>query len=220
MRVIRCSSFLAKRAVEEWHYSHRMPSVVTHCYSVTEEGLLVGAVVFGYMAAPAASGRRYGVEPGQFLELQRVAMRAHDAPVSQVLAVAIRALRRDAPRIRLLFSFADPARGHHGGIYQAGNWLYFGASKPEAIYYDRCKRIHNRALCHKGAGMKTNRDRVVMPGKHRYLYPLDKVLRRELEGKALPYPRADEVLTVARQPSQVGGGSSILTRPLEEVTNG
>ena len=57
-------------------------------------------------------------------------VRDHRTPVLRMIAISARILRRSNPGLRLVVSFADGSSwsGHHGGIYQAGGWIYLGAN--------------------------------------------------------------------------------------------
>ncbi|HJU36321.1 MAG TPA: hypothetical protein VJ716_02755 [Gaiellaceae bacterium] len=87
----------------------------------------MGVVIFSRGASPYL-GRKYDLDHTEVCELTRVALREHDAPVSRIVAIALRMLRRKCPGLRLVVSFAGPAQDHHGGIYQAGNWVFTGRS--------------------------------------------------------------------------------------------
>ena len=65
----------------------------------------VGVIVFGRGATPRI-GQPYGLQQGQVCELVRVAMRDHASPVSRMLAVAVRLLKRRCPALRLVISYA------------------------------------------------------------------------------------------------------------------
>lgn len=198
--VAPCSGKAAAYAVEHWHYSCRMPAGKLVQFGAWEFGEYVGAVIFGrgvgkYLLAP------YGLDVTQGAELVRVALRSHIAPVSQIVSGAVGLLRRSNTGLRLLVSFADPAHGHHGGIYQAMGWTYTGTASPRKVYYDPAEPsrvIHDR---HVGSGVawhfgKISKQRnaadliaVAQPGKHRYLLPLDRAMRRQISKLAQPYPR-------------------------------
>ena len=129
--VAPCSRDAAKFAVEHWHYTQTMPSgkLVTH--GVWERDRYIGAIVYGRGATPNL-GRRYDLTMTEVCELVRIAFRDHQTPVSQSLAASLRLLADSNPGLRCVFSFADTAQGHHGGIYQATNWLYLGHTGTEA----------------------------------------------------------------------------------------
>src|SRR5688572_27900813 len=109
-----------------WHYSRRMPRCKLAKIGAWEDGRFIGAVVFGRGATPNI-GSPFGLDQTEVCELVRVALRDHRAPVSQIMAEARRKLRETSPGLRVIVSFADTAQDHHGGIYQADNWIYLGA---------------------------------------------------------------------------------------------
>lgn len=219
--VAPCAHDAAAYAVERWHYSQRMPRSRSALYGVWEDGRFIGAVVFGH-GATQHLGRPYGLNIGQAVELTRVALRDHVAPVSQIVSLAVVQVRLTNPTSRLVVSFADPERGHHGGIYQAGNWIYTGTTQVSDEYIIKGQRYQGRALrstrnTHP-RGRAGNHSNVLdwarayldpharqIPGssKHRYVMPLDKAMRRRVAKLAQPYPHAVEESTVTR-PDSVG----------------
>ena len=216
-----CDHAAAKYAVLSWHYSRRMPSGKLVKFGVWEHGRFVGCVLYG-RGATAYLGRPYGLGPTEICELVRVALDTHQTPVSQIVAETLRQLKQLYPGLRLVVSFADSYHGHHGGIYQAGNWLYLGHTGDQKTFVlvVNGKRTHPRNLgITYGPGgqsipwLRANVDpqarRVYLPPKHRYVYPLDKQMRRRLTKLAQPYPPpADEGSTVSRPAHQPGGAGS------------
>lgn len=196
-----CGYDAARYAVDRWHYSESMPRGVLITYGVWEgdpdvDGAFVGAVIFGRGASPALA-QPYGLTQYEACELVRVALRHdHAHPVTTIVARCLTLLREQNPGMRLVLSFADPFEGHHGGIYQAGNWLYLGRTSPsDEIYYDG-RWQHNRNARPTGWGTQPKLSRVDTtslprrrrPGKYRYAMPLDKAMRRKLVPLALDYP--------------------------------
>lgn len=199
LRIEPCSPRLATWAVERWHYSKRMPTPPHVCYSVTENERLVGVVVYS-RGSSNHLGRPYGLAPTQVCELTRVAFRGHVTPISQVVRRTLRDLRDSSPGLRLVVSFADPQFGHHGGIYQAMGWIYTGSTASSRTYVSADgTRHHERTVSRTGSKMYYGKRRrvptpssfptvVITPGKHRYLWPLDKGMRRRISPLAQPYP--------------------------------
>jgi hypothetical protein len=196
--VASCSYEAARHAVEHWHYSRRLPGGPFVRYGVWEHGQFIGAVLFGRGANPNLL-TPYGLDLTEGAELVRVALCAHEAPVSQIVSRAVRLLRDDSPGLRLLVSFADPARGHHGGIYQAMNWIYAGRTQPAWAFIDDREQVrHRRATSATGwisqhgrlsRGLRRDEcERVRLPGKHRYLLPLDRGMARRVAPLSRPYP--------------------------------
>lgn len=185
-----CTHEAATYAVLRWHYSHAMPAGKTVRYGVWEDQRFVGCVLFGWGASPYL-GRAYGLDITECVELTRIALRDHVSPVSQIVARALAGLHRANPGVRLVVSFADPTHHHHGGIYQAGNWIYAGQSGQTEEYLWRGKWYHRRTA--RGDSSRIPFDRVPtrwVPGKFRYLYPLDRRMRRQIAQLAQNYPGA------------------------------
>ena len=198
-----CSTEAARYAVTKWHYSKTMPVGKVVKYGVWENDDFIGAVLFAWGSNPNL-GKAYNLDMTECVELVRVALTEHQCFVSEVVARSLRLLKRDNPGLRLVVSFADPYRQHLGGIYQAGNWIYAGETAPKQqwVMPDRSV-LHARAYTGQnfGSAKKSypkNAQKIQMPPKHRYLYPLDKQMRRKIEPLRLRYPHAVEDSEVSR----------------------
>lgn len=206
--VAPCTREAAAHAVRSWHYSHAMPVGKLMHYGAWEDGRYLGAVVFGRGVTPQL-GKAYGLEQTEWCELTRVALRDHNVTVTTVLARCLAQLKTTVPNMRMVISFADPAVGHHGGIYQAGNWIYSGITAETIEVLWQGKWVHDRVTRSTGWGTLPaparqsaeairNLPRRSRPGKYRYLMALDKAMRRRMSSLALPYPPAVKGSTVSR----------------------
>lgn len=189
LHIAPCTYEAAKFAVEHWHYSKTMPSGKTVRFGIWEDGAFVGAIVFG-SGANHMIGRPYGLTQQQVCELVRVAMREHDSPVSQALSVCLRLLKKAQAGLRLVVSYADTEQGHHGGIYQATNWIYAGRNEGGEYRRIGHKRLHARSVRAK-TGDATRYEMVKGSPKHRYLYALDKSMRDQIQSLSQPYPKRE-----------------------------
>lgn len=222
-----CSHEAAKYAVEHWHYSRRMPKSKLNTIGVWEDDKFIGAIIFGY-GATADLLSPYGLTMHQGCELVRVALTTHKTPVSKILSRAIKILKTKNPGLRLLVSFADPSEGHHGGIYQATNWVYTGDSQGCYFFRDKKGKVwHPRNvsedLWRSGKVVRpSDCVRVWKPGKHRYLFPLDDAMRKRIEPLRKPYPKRElcgrgETDNAPQSNEETGGASP--TRPLIQSTD-
>jgi len=222
LRVGFCDSAAAKYACEHWHYSGSTPVGAVVRFGVWEDDVFIGAVLYSKGAGMATMrAHRYGLERTDACELARVALNRHRAPVTQIVSKTVKQLQVVNPGLRLVISYADPAQGHLGTIYQAGNWIYVGRSAKVKEYWIGGKWTHNRTLRAIGITAMRNgrhprylewlhqlrtRDR---PGKFCYLMPLDKPTRRILLPYGEPYPAyadlAEQVSEARRHPSGVEG---------------
>lgn len=203
-----CSYEAAKYACENWHYSKAAPSGKLVKVGVWERSQFVGCVVFGD-GANKSMLRPYGLEYEDGCELVRIALTKHETPVSRIVSIALKFLRKHCPKLRLVVSYADPSEGHHGGIYQAGGWIYTGSSSPSRQYIANGKQWHAQSIDSQRArgtlsrcanGLEwlrkyrdPNASQVIVPGKHRYLMPLDDEIRARVAPLAKPYPKRSRV---------------------------
>jgi hypothetical protein len=227
-----CSHAAAKYAVEHWHYSKCLPHQKLVKLGVWENALFVGALIFGDGANQNIM-TPYGLTYNEGCELVRIALTRHTTPVSRIIRVALHLLYNFLPRLRLVVSFADPAHGHVGAIYQASNWLYTGKTSASDEYIVHGKRFQGRALrsTRSTHGLRAipaknvvewaqkvlDPQACVVKGtsKHRYLYPLDAAMRAQILPLAKPYPKR-AVSTAASAPVlQAGEGGSSPTTALD-----
>lgn len=197
LRLDWCTHEAAKYAVIRWHYSRTMPVAKSVYIGAWEDGQFIGVIIFSMGRGAACDGTKYGLAKSlQMAELQRVALTKHKTPVTRMLAIAISMLREKCPGIRMLISFADSSQGHHGGIYQGGNWIFTGISAQglEFLLSDG-RWVHSRDRNdHFGrgkslAGKLPIVDKRKTAGKYRYLMPLDAEMRARILPLAKPYPK-------------------------------
>lgn len=208
----------AKYACENWHYSKSIPVPPLLKIGVWEQKKFVGVVIFSRGATPDLL-KPYGLKQTEGCELTRIALFNHKSPVSRILSIAIKFVKKTNPKVRLIVSFADPSEGHHGGIYQATNWIYSGDSAPSFKYFDSSGRQwHPRQVSATGQKKqfgivrrvpKTSEcKKIKVLGKHRYLMPLDDEMRRQIEPLRQPYPkRAGSIVADAPEVHSGEGGA-------------
>ena len=123
-----------------------------------------------------------------------------------MVAIAVRILKAQSPKLRMIISFADPAQGHHGGIYQAGNWVFTGDTAPDYEYFVGGKWVHHRTATSKRTltGLQSRK----LPCKHRYLMPLDKEMKDQIEPLRKPYPKREKQ-AMAGPPAQRRGSADL-----------
>jgi len=189
----------AKYACEKWHYSGKMPAGKTQKIGVWENQRYVGALIYGLGSGNATRGEKYGLaKTHDVAELQRVALKKRETPTSKILSISIKLITKANPNLKMLISFADEkAQGHHGGIYQATNWLYLGTVEGYAGFIINGTEMHPRSVGAKGwkqsiTWLQQNIDPQAtrVPAlKHRYVYPLTNDLSAKLKPLAQPYPK-------------------------------
>lgn len=188
-------------------------------YTGTAAGYLFFAFEHGgeviAMVAVGRGGNRYGVAekfalesfPGG-LEITRVACSLEAPRNTASCAVAAVLKQLGAEGIAWVFTYADSAHGHHGGIYQALNAIYVGTDAKQWVNFELDGlRVSKRAISGRfghtrwpevrdaaeAAGHTLRK--VAWAPKHTYIIPCaeDRKTRRKiakaLDGRALPYPK-------------------------------
>ena len=188
----------AKFACEKWHYSKSVPVPPLVKIGAWEDGKFIGVVIFSRGASSNLMSP-YGLGQDEGCELTRIALTNHKTEVSRIVKLAIIFLKKNSPNLKLIVSFADPQYGHHGGVYQAGNWVYCGDTAAGVEYWHNGKRLHSRQVSEKGWNIQQGQQRkTVKPseckivktvGKHRYLMPLDEKMKIKVAKLAKPYPK-------------------------------
>lgn len=222
----------AKYACRNWHYSRSMPASKTVKIGVWESGMFIGCIIFSPGATPKI-GSPYGLKQTEICELTRVALKDHRSTVSKILSVAIKILRKSNPGLRLLISYADPMQLHHGGIYQAGNWIYVGRTKPDCFIkvngiIQHRKTIYERYGNQSLPWIQKNIDpracRIIDQGKLKYLMPLDNAMLTMIKKLQKPYPKrvvSKDIVAVSYQDTEGGENpTTTLQSKIEEKTYG
>lgn len=202
----------AKYACENWHYSKCMPAGKLVKIGAWENKTFIGVVIYGYGANNNAA-KSFNMIQTQVCELTRVALnKDHKTPVSRILSIAHKFLIKSNPGLKIVFSYADKTnQHHHGGIYQADNWIYLGERKTSdkgAYYVINGKIIHGRSARAKYGSEKNfpkGWSHVPSQTKHLYVKLIDKNIK--IESKKYP-KRASRIETSTSGFQPEGGGVS------------
>ncbi len=192
-----CDYQAAKYAVMNWHYSKTMPVGKLVKVGVWEDDIFIGCILFG-RGANNRIGNPYNLKQVEVCELTRVALTKHVTPVSRIVPIALKKLKKYSS-IRLIVSYADPEQRHLGVIYQAMNWLYVGHSQAQRFTLDLNGKIVHKKTVHSLRGTIKGLPKSKMLWKYKYLFPLDKAMRRQIEPLAKPYPKRADVGEIESQ---------------------
>jgi len=213
----------ARYACEKWHYSKTVPVGKTIRIGAWEDNKFIGVVLFAW-GMNKSLGSPYGLLMTECCELVRIAMSVHKTEISRIVSIALRFLKKKSQGLRLVVSFADPQAGHHGGIYQAGNWVYTGATSQSFEYRIGDRRLNKRAYTGVNFNGKArskipnNAKKFITPGKHRYLMPLDDEIRLRIEPLRKPYPKRAGSSASGMSDIQSEGGGANPTPALPDKT--
>ncbi len=182
LRVEPVPPSVVRPLMEERHYLHSLPAAPQRCYGVFLDGDLLGGVVF---TSGARNGHRLltAARPQEVATLARLWL-SDALPTnseSRVLGIVLRDLRRTTTW-KLLLSYADPAAGHVGTIYQSTGWTYLGETAGETYVRLPDERLHHPRSVFSRYGSNNighlratgiNAQRESVGGKYRYAYVLD-----------------------------------------------
>ncbi len=212
----------AKYACVNWHYSGCLPIGKLVKVGAWENGKFIGVVLFG-RGANKSLGEPYGCDQTESCELVRIALTSHITPVSKIMSLALKWLKKTNEKIKLVVSFADTEVGHHRGIYQATNWIYDGLTNAADEYLYKGKRWHGRAFrkSHGSHLNYMNKGLQIVKGaqKHRYLMPLDADIKERILPLSKPYPKRVKDQD-SEHPSELGGETPTHTLQTLEIANG
>ena len=198
----------AKYACLNWQYSKCIPIGKLVKIGVYENSKFIGVVIFG-RGACGHLGHFVGLGQTEVCELARIALNKHETPVSKIVAISLKILKKLNPKMKLVVSYSDSNQGHYGGIYQAGNWVYVGQGGKEKFYMINGKLTHPRNLSNTAFDLDNKRElrykgltvlqraklddpfayEVKMKGKYKYLMAIDKQVKNDILKFAKPYPK-------------------------------
>ena len=151
---------------------------------------MIGVAIFHGVSAGETIKGAFGLDKTEqqgFYELGRLAMDAdHNFKnlTSWFASQCMKMLRKET-NVRAIISYADSAY-HHGGIYQALNFKYYGlTTKKKDFWVEQEDGTYVKLQRGKTKGLKGIwKDRTQ---KHRYMIVFDKTLT--VKWKELPYPK-------------------------------
>lgn len=186
----------ANALVKRVHYSGKVVNNSQIHIGVFYQGKLEGAMQFG----PSLDKRKLQglVENtgwNEFIELNRMAFsdRLPRNSESRALGVAMRILRRHAPHLKWVVSFADATQCGDGTIYRAAGFVLTGIKRNKQIVRLDSGQVSSNVTLSKGkyilsTGAAKRIDGDLLPGHQlRYLYFLDPTARQRLTVPIIPF---------------------------------
>lgn len=190
----------ARYACMNFHYARAVPAI-QYIYNVWNDDVWCGCIIYSSGANPQIA-MPYDKWQGQVLELVRVALNGKQGHgnTSQALSLSLKALHKEAPWIDLVVSYADLDQGHMGILYQATNWVYTGIKNQNKLdkFIVFGKKMHTKSMASKGwkcsvlwlrEHVDSTAEEWISAGKHKYLYPMTKNMRKRISVLAEEYPK-------------------------------
>jgi len=197
MKMEKASGKAIRYACLNFHYSHAVPQIRLGYSVFNDNDEWCGVILYSNGANPRIA-KEYGLVQGQVVELVRVALNGKQECTSQALGKSLKMLKKDAPAVKLVVSFADRNQNHIGTIYQATNWFYIDERSNECGIMLNGKLTHRRSIGKKYGNtniewLRENVDKNahVIKGetKIKYVYVLDRKLFTGIKEISKPYPK-------------------------------
>lgn len=179
--------------VIEHHYSHRRTADPMFCFALRKPGGLLGDTgepVAGIIYA-APINRYFGAGAVELVRLVRTP--EFTGQLSPFIAWSLNWLKKNTD-LKYALSYAEQAAGHHGGIYQATNFIHVAVSSGNRQYRnpETGELVSGRAFDQRRPEYRDGWETVRTGAKFLYVYPLwerrAKLLAR-FGWQALPYPK-------------------------------
>lgn len=200
MRLEKASHKAIKYACLNFHYAKSIPNVGLGFSVFNDKNEWCGVICYG-IGATNNIAKPYDLNQGQVIELLRMALNGKQESTTKAMAISLKLIKKYAPNVKLIVSYADSEQGHIGIIYQATNWYYTGYSVDTNLIingkrehrrtvgsrYGTCSAIKLQEAGHNVESIKT------MP-KWKYIYPIDKGLINLCKSLSKPYPKKQAVI--------------------------
>ena len=197
MRLEIASNKAIKYACMNFHYSRAVPNVGLAYNVFNNKNEWCGVICYG-VGATNNIASPYNLKQGEVIELLRMALNGKQESTTKAMAISLKLIKKNAPNVKLIVSYADSEQGHFGTIYQATNWYYTGFSTDTNLIING-KREHRRTL---GSRFGTcSSEKIKLMGyevkvlktkpKWKYIYPLQKSLIPMCKSMSKTYPKKE-----------------------------
>lgn len=192
-------SKIANDFVKRNHYSGKVvPNSQLH-FGAFLDGRLHGVLSYG----PSTDKSKIitlveGTGWNEFVELNRMAFDDYlpRNAESYCIAKTLKLIKKNAPQIKWVISFADGCQCGDGTIYRASNFILTGIKKNTGMRIDENGNVYSQVTfsAHKPNEMDKFRKMKVLEGyQFRYIYFIDKKMRKNLTVDEIPFSKIDEL---------------------------
>lgn len=188
---------IANDFIKKHHYSGKVVPNSTLHFGAFLDGKLHG--VMSYDASINKKGTMNLVEGtgwNEFIELNRMAFDEYLPRNSESYCIAksIKLIKKNAPQIKWIISFADGTQCGDGTIYRASNFVLTDIRKNEALKInpETGEKVHTITAYHQMIKDFKNWD-AIEGYQLRYIYFIDKSCKDKLTVPIIPFSKIDEI---------------------------
>lgn len=190
-------SAVANPFVRRVHYSGKVVNNSTLHFGAFLDGRLHGVMSFG---SPTDKRKVLGLVEGTpwngMMELNRMAFDDFlpRNSESRAIGMAMRLIKKNAPHVKWVLSFADGCQCGDGTIYRASNFVLTGIARNDTLRIDpRGGVIHSITAYHQGRQREFSHYEKVKGFQLRYIYFIDKKWRKRLTVPEIPFAEIDRI---------------------------
>ena len=120
---------IAKTFIEQFHYSHRIPTGKNICFGLWYGDTLYAAIIYGIGINPYQAKF---LRAESVMEIKRLCRSEPRRPyeLSRFIRLTLRMLRK-SHMVDVVVAFADPEQGHYGTVYKATGFKHEGHTNAE-----------------------------------------------------------------------------------------
>jgi len=197
-------SKVAMPFVKKWHYSGKVVKKSQLHFGAFLDGKLHGVMSFGpSMDKSKIQGLVRGTGWNEFIELNRMAFDDYlpKNSESRCISIAMKLIRKNAPHVKWVISFADGTQCGDGTIYRASGFVLTSIKVNRTILNWNGQIVTDKTLNnsnYKKVGMSAGKAKKMgafpIPGYQlRYIYFIDKAKKKDLTVPILPFSKIEEM---------------------------
>lgn len=189
-------SKIGRPFIERVHYSGKSVNNSSLYFGVFLDGSMHGVMAFG---PPTDKSKVIGLVEGTpwngMLELNRMAFDDYlpRNSESRAISIAMKLIKKNAPHVKWILSFADGCQCGDGTIYRASNFILTDIKPNKSMRYDPRGGVVHSITCYCQGRQKEFSSYPIVPGfMLRYIYFIDKKWRKRLTVPEIPFSAIDE----------------------------
>lgn len=213
-------SKIANDFVRKYHYSGKVVNNSCLHFGAFLDGKLHGVLSYGpSLDKSKIIGLVEGTGWNEFLELNRMAFDDYLPRNSESYCIAktLRLIKKNAPQVKWVISFADGCSCGDGTIYRASNFVLTGIKTNQSLFQlptgekihemtlqsnptSPRKELHGKSLFDLTGGkfrmkeyLEYTNAKVLVGYQLRYIYFIDKKARKKLTVPEIPFSKIDEI---------------------------
>lgn len=190
-------SKIANEFVKKHHYSGKVVPNSTLHFGAFLDGNLHGVMSFGpSINKKGTMNLVSGTGWNEFIELNRMAFDEYlpKNSESRCISIAIKLIKKNAPQIKWIISFADGCSCGDGTIYRASGFVLTEIRKNEALKInpETGEKVHTITAYHQKNKDFKNWD-ALNGYQLKYIYFIDKNAIKNLTVPIIPFDKIDEI---------------------------